>query len=103
MTFRALLLSFLALATLSPDLAEAQGQRNNPFQPDQLAPSQPRDAVREGRQMPLSAIVARLRRQFGGELLDANQVGDVYRIRWKTAEGRLLDLSVDAQTGAIVG
>lgn len=100
---RAFLFSLLALAaTLTPDLADAQGRRS-PFQPDQLAPSQPRDAVREGRQVPLSSIVARLRRQYGGELLDANQVGDTYRIRWKTAEGRLLDLRVDAQTGAIVG
>lgn len=63
--------------------------------------SQARDAVKTGN-MSLSAIYAKLRRQYGGNALDARLVnGDTYQIKWETSDGRVLNLRVDAKSGQI--
>lgn len=71
---------------------------------DQLAPNSPRDGVRSGRQVPLGEVVGQLRQRYGGEMINADQQGDppVYRVRWKTGDGRLIDLQVDARTGEVM-
>ena len=57
--------------------------------------------------MPLEQVIATIRRQTPGRLLDTGieQGPDgrsVYRVRWAAASGRRMDFLVDAQSGAIV-
>ncbi len=84
--------------------AFAQGGEGWRMPADQLAPSSPRDGVRSGRQVPLGEVVGQLRQRYGGEMVNADQQGDppVYRVRWKTGDGRLVDVQVDARTGAVM-
>lgn len=94
------LISGLGLA--SPALAQNGGRWRMPA--DQLAPNSPRDGVRAGRQVPLGEVVGQLRQRYGGEMINADQQGEppVYRVRWKTGDGRLVDLQVDARTGEVM-
>ena len=84
--------------------AFAQGGERWRMPADQLAPSSPRDGVRSGRQVPLGEVIGQLRQRYGGEMVNADQQGDppVYRVRWKTGDGRLVDVQVDARTGAVM-
>ncbi len=66
-----------------------------------------RQKVREGRHVPLDRVIESIRRQTPGRLLDTGieQGPDgrsVYRVRWAAANGRRLDILVDAQSGAIL-
>lgn len=67
---------------------------------------QARDAVRRGRQIPLSRVVEQLRRRTPGRLLDAGQENQggkaVFRVRWAAADGRRIDYIVDAESGAVI-
>ncbi len=74
---------------------------------DQFSPGQARDAVKEGRTVPLSKIFQSLKREYGGYQLGADlysRDGDsaVYEIDWLTEDGRKVHVTVDAQTGAII-
>lgn len=80
--------------------ASAQGV----FRPDQLAPDSARQEVREGRRLPLGELFQRLRARYGGSQVDVlEDRGATYLIRWKTGDGRVMDLLVDARTGAVIG
>ena len=65
-----------------------------------------RVAVKEGRHVPLVTVVRKLRRRFGGKILDAGlehwNGRTVYRVRW-AAKGQRADYFVDAQTGHVLG
>ena len=66
-----------------------------------------RGLVRAGKAIPLSQATAAVQRRIPGRLLDAGlEPGDngrqAYRIRWAAADGRRLDVLVDAATGAIL-
>jgi hypothetical protein len=66
-----------------------------------------RDAVREGKHLPLREVVRRVGAQYPGALVDVIGLQDrgpvaVYRLRWRTPDGRLLDINVDAETGAVI-
>jgi hypothetical protein len=66
-----------------------------------------RQKVKEGRHVPLDRVIQSIRRQTPGRLLDTGieQGPDgrsVYRVRWAAANGRRVDILVDAQTGAIL-
>ncbi len=63
--------------------------------------------VKAGRAIPLSQAIAAVQARVPGRLLDAGlESGDngrqVYRLRWAAADGRRLDVIVDAGTGAVV-
>jgi len=66
-----------------------------------------RDAVRQGRHVPLGQVIAQIDRRTPGRILDSGieYQGNraVYRVRWVTDDGRRIDYLVDAQTGAIIG
>jgi uncharacterized membrane protein YkoI len=99
MMVRSALLSLLALGVFS-GAAHAQ----NPFR---LSPDDARQAVTGGKQLALRDIVRSVRAQLPGELVDVLGLESrgqrmVYRLRWKTADGRILDLDVDAETGAVL-
>lgn len=98
MMFRAAFLSLLALVALASG-AEAQVSLR-------LSPDDARQGVNGGRQLPLRDIVRTVRAQVPGELVDViglEQQGArlVYLLRWKTDDGRILTLTVDAETGAV--
>jgi len=87
---------------LSPAaLAQDQGWGN------QFSPGEAREAVKEGRTVPLSKIFQTLKGEYGGYQLGADLYsqesgGAVYEIDWLTEDGRKVQVTVDAQTGAIV-
>lgn len=74
---------------------------------NQFSPGQAREAVKEGRTVPLSRIFQTLKREYGGYQLGAdlysNDSGDaVYEIDWLTEDGRKVHVTVDAQTGSVL-
>lgn len=97
-----------------PGVADAQNRgRGNGWAPtDSLGADwrqqqdEARKGVRQGRMLPLEAVVPRLARRTPGRLLDTGiehwgrQV--VYRVRWQAADGRRIDYIVDASTGSVI-
>lgn len=74
---------------------------------NQFSPGQAREAVKEGRTVPLSKIFQTLKREYGGYQLGADLYsrdagGAVYEIDWLTDDGRKVHVIVDAQTGAVL-
>ena len=66
-----------------------------------------RAAVRAGRAIPLAQAIAAVQGRIPGRLLDAGlEPGDngrqVYRVRWAAADGRRLDVIVDASSGQVL-
>jgi uncharacterized membrane protein YkoI len=67
-----------------------------------------RDAVRQGRRVPMQDVVQRIQQSRGGRVLNAYPENGpdgrpMYRVRWSTPDGRRIDYLVDAETGEIVG
>jgi uncharacterized membrane protein YkoI len=82
-------------------------QVQDPGWGNQFSPGQARDAVKEGRTVPLSRIFQNLKREYGGYQLGADLYsqeagGAVYEIDWLTEDGRKVHVTVDAQTGAVI-
>ncbi|MBU4568508.1 MAG: PepSY domain-containing protein [Alphaproteobacteria bacterium] len=74
---------------------------------DQFSPGQARDAVKQGRTVPLSRIFQSLKREYGGyqlgaDLYSRDSGGAVYEIDWLTDDGRKVHVTVDAETGAVL-
>lgn len=66
-----------------------------------------RAGVRAGKVIPLSQATAAVQARTPGRLLDAGLENDengrpVYRVRWAAADGRRLDVIVDAGSGAVL-
>ena len=98
------LLIVLALLSAAAPAAHAQSVRD--FQ-TQLTADDARDAVRAGRKKPLEALLPAIRAQMGGSLIKVERAGErdgrpIYVLRWKTDDGRLVFLEVDAESGAII-
>lgn len=96
-----LLAAGLALSVAAPAAAQPFDLRTR------LTADDARDAVRGGRQRPLGELLPRVRAQVPGDLVTVVRLEDrgermVYVLRWKTDDGRLLDLEVDAATGAVL-
>ncbi len=118
MTRTLLLLSAAAIALSPASLAQERGRergqtpRIHLAQADgwgtQFSPGEAREAVREGRTIPLNQIFKQLKREFGGYQLGAELYardgGDiaVYEIDWMTEDGRKMRFTVDAQTGEVL-
>lgn len=65
-----------------------------------------RDAVRDGRQVPLSQVIANIASRTPGRQLNTTQ-GDAggrpaYFVQWQTNDGRVIIFVVDAQSGQII-
>lgn len=74
---------------------------------NQFSPGQAREAVKEGRTVPLSRIFQTLKREYGGyqlgaDLYSRDSGAAVYEIDWLTDDGRKVHITVDAQTGAVL-
>ncbi|HYD65383.1 PepSY domain-containing protein [Azospirillum sp.] len=65
-----------------------------------------RDAVRDGRALPLERIVEKARTAFGGDVLDVELEDEDdalrYELKVMTADGRILKLEYDAATGDLL-
>ncbi len=100
----ALLLVLAALVAVAPATATAQGfDPRGSFTADDARRS--RDA---GRTVPLSEVVQSVRRQYPGcDVLDSRLIEPggrmIYRVRIVTADGRRLDVDVDARSGRVLG
>lgn len=93
----------VALALAAPVVADPfqQGFPGSQWAPPEGRGDRDRDQDRERqvREVPLSSILRDLRSQYGGQHLDAQKIGDRYRISWITEDGRRLTIEVDASTG----
>ena len=73
----------------------------------QIDPDSARRAVERGEALPLSVILARVRPDLGGEVVDVafnrRRGRWIYDIRVVAASGRLAEVYVDAATAQIVG
>ena len=74
---------------------------------NQFSPGQARDSEQRGQTVRLSQVVQNLKRQYGGELLQANMFSQrdnkmVYKIDWLAGNGRKMSFTVDAETGRIL-
>ncbi len=117
--FLASLLVLATVAMAAPAGAQAFGDDNARYaggakdgRRDYVDPSsrwgqqdEVRQAVREGRSMPLARILEILQRRTPGRMLDASQEWrdgrPAYRVIWD-ARGRRIEYVVDAATGAIL-
>jgi uncharacterized membrane protein YkoI len=105
MTFR-MAIAALLIASAAPALAVAQEGRPalGAGHADQ---DQARAAVRAGRQIPLSKVIAMISAKTPGQLLNTT-VGEqggrpAYFVQWRKANGGLVVFSVDAESGAMLG
>ena len=68
--------------------------------------AQARECLRAGKCVALREVVASVGRRIPGRLLNAGLEQDggrqVYRVRWGAADGRRVDVIVDAASGQIV-
>lgn len=98
------LCAVLAVLTAAPAFAQRGDSLGADWGPQQ---SQARQGVREGHYVPLKQVTATVAARVPGRLLDAGLEQDaggreVYRVRWAAADGRRLDVIVDAASGQIV-
>jgi uncharacterized membrane protein YkoI len=97
---RSLILAIAAIAVTSVAALPASAQRGRDLGAQWAPGTEQREEPR--RDVPLSSVIRDLRRQYGGQHLDASKVGDRYVIAWVTEEGRRLTIEVDAATGRII-
>lgn len=100
------ILAILALSALTAAPAAFAQQGGNPWA-NQFSPGQAREAVREGKTVPLSKVFQQLKREYGGyqlgaELYSRNDGTTIYEIDWMTEDGRKAHFTVDAQSGAVL-
>ena len=66
-----------------------------------------RDAVRSGRQAPLSQVLAMIAQRNPGRHLNTTQGEQrgrpVYYVQWQMTDGRVVIFIVDAESGEIIG
>ncbi|MBY9067298.1 PepSY domain-containing protein [Hyphomonas sp. WL0036] len=96
---------FLAVGLMGVPVASAQSG-GNPWA-NQFSPGQAREAVREGKTVPLNKIFQKLKREYGGyqlgaELYSREDGTTFYEIDWMTEDGRKAHFTVDAQSGSVL-
>lgn len=74
---------------------------------NQFSPGEAREAVREGKTVPLNRIFQSLKREYGGyqlkaELYARENGSAYYEIDWMSDSGRKMRFIVDASTGAVL-
>jgi len=94
----------LALAAI-PVAATAQGVPD--YGAGRRDQDEARDAVRGGRHVPLSQVIAQIAARTPGRQLNTT-MGDsggraAYFVQWQTPDNRVIIFIVDAQSGQIIG
>ncbi len=100
-----ILLAALAVGLAAAAPADAY-QRGRPDLGQSLSPNEARDAVEQGRHVPLRQILSQIEARYPGRLLNAElQRGSpsIYVIDWLTSDGRKLTIRANAETGGIIG
>lgn len=100
------LVAALAVSAAAAAPAEAFQRGRGPDLGQTLSPNEARDAVQEGRHVPLRQILSQIEARYPGRMLGAElQRGNpsIYVIDWLTPDGRKLTIRANAQTGAIIG
>ena len=105
---RTAIAAVLILGLSAPQLAHAQrrglGETVGPEASQQQAAA--RRGVQSGQNIPMSQVQAILNRRTPGKMQDANLVSagerPVYIVRWVTSDGKRIDYTVDARTGAVL-
>ena len=107
---RRIFLTTLAVVALSAAPALAQpGGRGRGGPPDlgsTFSPHEARNAVEQGRHVPLRDIIAEIQGRYPGRMLGAElERGDpsIYVIDWLTPDGRKLTIRANAENGASLG
>ncbi|MDP3492278.1 MAG: hypothetical protein Q8R82_04135 [Hyphomonadaceae bacterium] len=99
---RLLIPALAALLIATPAVA----QRDNVFQRGNGFPSsqwdQPRGDREPEREVSLNSVQRQLQGRYGGQMLDAQKMGDRYIISWITKDGRRLTIEVDATNGRVL-
>ena len=102
---RILIPALAALLIATPALAQ-RGRDDSPFQRgDRFPQSQwdnPREEREPEREVSLNSVRRELQSRYGGEMLDAQKMGNRYVISWITKDGRRLTIEVDATNGRIL-
>ena len=104
------LLAAVALVALTAVPALAQpGGRGRGGPPDlgsTFSPHEARNAVEQGRHVPLRDIINEIQNRYPGRMLGAElERGEpsIYVIDWLTPDGRKLRIRANAENGAILG
>jgi uncharacterized membrane protein YkoI len=95
------------LAALAPAAAFAQDDSRPSLGGGRGEQEQARDAVRAGRQAPLSRVLAMIAARTPGRHLNTT-TGDAggrpaYFVQWQQPDGRVVIFVVDAESGQIIG
>ena len=111
---RILIPALAALLVTSPALAQ-RGRGDDGDRPRREAPffqrgdgfpssqwDQPREERAPQREVSLNSVERELRSRYGGQMLDAQKMGDRYVISWITKDGRRMTIEVDATNGRIL-
>ncbi|MDZ4777689.1 MAG: peptidase M4 [Alphaproteobacteria bacterium] len=96
---------FAGLAAVAPAEAYQRG-RDRPDLGQTLSPNEARNAVEEGRHVPLRQILSQIEARYPGRMIGQRlEQGNpsIYVIDWLTPDGRKLIVRANAQTGAIIG
>ena len=99
---RSLILGFAAIVATSVAALPASAQRGRDLGSQWAPGGEEREEQQQRRDVPLTSVIRDLRRQYGGQHLDASKVGDRYVIAWVTEEGKRLTIEVDAATGRTI-
>ena len=96
----------LLLLAAAPISAQAQPDRAG-YGAGRGDQDQARDAVRGGRQVPLSQVIGQIAARTPGRQLNTT-MGEsggraAYFVQWQTPDNRVIIFIVDAQTGQIIG
>ena len=62
-----------------------------------------REEAQDGQRLDLSEIVRRVQSGRDGRMLGVRPQGSTYVVRWEYPGGRVVDITVDARTGRIIG
>ncbi len=108
MIFRSLLASLVVAAMFAaPALAQPGDRRGErPDLGSTFQPGEARDAVQQGRHVPLRVILSEIQARYPGRMLDARLdrgQPSIYVIDWLTPDGRKLTIRANAENGAILG
>jgi uncharacterized membrane protein YkoI len=101
------LFAIAALLLAAAPAAEAQPWTDRPgFGAGRGDHDQARDAVRQGRQIPLARVLARIAQSTPGHHINTT-TGDfggrsAYFVQWAMPDGRLVIFIVDAESGSIL-
>lgn len=106
---RTAIVAVFVLGLVAPQMAHAQRQPSGlrPGEDGRGASEQQQAArgVQNGVFVQMAQVSSALNRRTPGEMQDATLVnGDrpVYRVRWKTSDGKRIDYVIDARTGSVL-